>query len=112
MLLETDGIGPAELAERLDIPKSTAHYYLRTLEATGYVVKRDRKYHLGFRFLSVGGRLRNHNRVFQAARSEVRRLAVETGELPNIAVVENDEGGSVISPRSDTGSAVRPPSRV
>jgi IclR family KDG regulon transcriptional repressor len=91
VLMGTDGIGPAELSERLDIPKSTAHDYLRTLEITGYAVHDGDKYHLGFQFLSVGGRLRNRNRFFQSARTELRRLAIETGELPNIGVVENDE---------------------
>lgn len=101
VLRETDGIGPAELSERLDIPKSTAHDYLRTLEATGYAVHRDDKYQLGHQFLSVGGRLRNRNRFFQAARSEVRRLAIETGELPNIGIEENGEGVLLHSVRGD-----------
>lgn len=91
VLWETDGIGPAELSERLDLPKSTAHDYLRTLEVTGYAVHKGGKYHLSYQFLSVGGRLRNRNRFFQAARSEVKRLSIETGELPNIGVEENGE---------------------
>ncbi|WP_246989747.1 IclR family transcriptional regulator [Halorientalis marina] len=101
VLWETDGVGSAELSERLDIPKSTAHDYLRTLEDTGYAVRRDNKYQLGFQFLSVGGRLRNQNRFFQAARSEVRRLAIETGELPNIGVEENGEGVLLHAVRGD-----------
>jgi DNA-binding IclR family transcriptional regulator len=101
VLWKTDGVGPAELSNRLDVPKSTAHDYLRSLEATGYAVQNSGKYHLGYRFLSVGGRLRNRNRFFQAARSELKRLASETGELPNIGIEENGEGVILHAVRGD-----------
>jgi len=91
VLRRVDGAGPAELAERMDLPKSTAHDYLRTLEETGYVVREDGHYRVGYKLLSVGGYLRNQSRFFHSARPELRRLADETGELPNIAVEENGE---------------------
>jgi DNA-binding IclR family transcriptional regulator len=91
LLWELHGASLAEMTRRLDLPKSTLHDYLRTLEMTGYVTKTDDTYRLSYRFLTTGGRLRNRNRFFQTARSEVRRLAIETGELPSIGIEEDGE---------------------
>ncbi|MFB9807775.1 helix-turn-helix domain-containing protein [Haladaptatus pallidirubidus] len=51
-----DGCGVRELANHMDLPKSTAHVYLKTLEDAGYAVKRNGEYQLSLRFLNVGGR--------------------------------------------------------
>lgn len=90
-LQRLNGASPAELAEHMNLPRSTAHDYLRTLESTGYVVSRDGYYQIGYKFLSLGGRLRNKDRFFHSARAETAQLAFETGELPTIAVEEHGE---------------------
>lgn len=87
----SDGATPAELADELDIPRSTAHDYLRSLEWTGFVVGDEGRYRTSFAFLSVGGRRRNQNRLFRAAEPEMKRLADDTGELPSLAVEEGGE---------------------
>lgn len=43
--------GVSELAEKLDLAKSTTYHYLATLQNEGYVVKENGKYRLGLRFL-------------------------------------------------------------
>lgn len=43
-LRELDGAGVSELAAYLDIPKSTVHNYLSTLEQEEYIVKEDGAY--------------------------------------------------------------------
>ncbi|MBP1954788.1 DNA-binding IclR family transcriptional regulator [Halarchaeum rubridurum] len=94
VLWREDGAGPAAVAEALDIHRSTAHGYLRSLEAVGYAVNDGGTYELSYRFLDMGTRLQYRNRVFQAAREEISRLSRETGELPTLAVEE--AGGAVI----------------
>ncbi|EMA37280.1 IclR family transcriptional regulator [Halococcus hamelinensis] len=89
ILWRLNGVGPTELAEYMDIPRSTAHDYLRTLESTGYVVHTGNSYRLGYRFLDIGGRLKHRNRFFHVARPVLQTLAEKTGELPNIGVEEN-----------------------
>jgi DNA-binding IclR family transcriptional regulator len=59
LLQEFGGASLNEVAEQLDLAKSTVHNYLRTLESMGYVVKRDRTYRLGLRFLTHGMAARN-----------------------------------------------------
>lgn len=88
LLWKLNGAGPTEVAHELDVHKSTAHVYLRSLESVGYAVNRDGTYELSFRFLSTGSRLKYRSRVFQAARDEIGRLARETGELPTLVVEE------------------------
>jgi DNA-binding IclR family transcriptional regulator len=94
VLQRLNGAGPAALATHMDIPKSTAHDYLRTLESTGYVVREDGQYHVGYRFLAVGSRLKHRNRLFHVAEPELEKLAAETGELSNIGIEE--DGNCVI----------------
>ena len=91
-LQELDGAGISELAEHLDMPKSSVHNYLHTLEDLGYIICVDGQYWVGLRFLELGGYIRGHYRVFEAGQDEADELAEETGELVNIAVEEHGAG--------------------
>lgn len=83
--------GVTELATRLDIPKSTAYIYLKTLRESGYVVKEDEKYRLGLRFLELGGRVRHDRSIYQVARPEIDDVAQKTGEVGTIGYEENGQ---------------------
>ncbi|MFO7927563.1 MAG: IclR family transcriptional regulator [Halobacteriota archaeon] len=91
LLWELNGATLAEVTRRMDLPKSTVHDYLRTLEMVGYITRIGETYQLSYRFLTTGGRLRNRSRFFQTARPVVRRLADETGEVASIGVEEDGE---------------------
>jgi len=86
-----DGAGPAELADHLDIPKSTAHDYLQTLERIGYVTNEAGTYRIGFRFLGLGERMKQRNRYFQIAKPSINALAADTGETVNVGIEEGGE---------------------
>jgi IclR family KDG regulon transcriptional repressor len=94
VLWELRGAGPSEIATQLDLSKSTAHVYLRSLQSTGYVVNHDGEYRLSCRFLTMGSRLKYRSRIFQVSKSEMRNLARETGELVTLLIEE--AGKSVI----------------
>ncbi|MFC6976702.1 IclR family transcriptional regulator [Halomicroarcula sp. GCM10025709] len=87
-----DGAGVTELAQHLDVPKSTAHNYLSTLEQEEYVVREDTEYRVGLRFLELGAYARHVEKLFEIAKPEVDRLADETGELANLLVEEHGRG--------------------
>lgn len=91
-LKELEGAGVTELAEYLDVPKSTAHSYLSTLEQEEYVVKEDDAYYVGTRFLEFGAHARSRRGIYDIARPEVDRLAEETGELSNLLIEEHGSG--------------------
>ncbi|QSW97678.1 IclR family transcriptional regulator [Haloterrigena alkaliphila] len=94
VLWETNGAGPSAVAAQMDVPKSTAHVYLRTLQETGYVVNEGGEYRLSHRFLSMGSRIKHRNNLFQVSEPKLRELATETGEL--VTLVVEEAGQSVI----------------
>lgn len=93
-----------DVADALEIPTSTAHVHLKTLESVGYVVRDDDGYRLGLRFLRDGSVARNGRRVYSTAKSEIDTLAEDTGEVANLGVEEN--GQRVIVYQSEGSEAV------
>ena len=87
-----DGAGISELATELGVAKSTVHDHLKTLEAHEFVTRCGNRYHIGLRFLDHGGRARSRTKVYPVARTEVDRLAEETGETANLVVEEHGLG--------------------
>lgn len=96
--------GVTALANRLDLPKSTAHVYLKTLDELGYVVNDGGTYRVSLKFLERGGRVRQAQRIYGAAKLEVDDLADETNELANLGTIEN--GQRVLLYKSEGGDAV------
>ena len=90
-LEDLGGAGVTEVAERVDLPKSSVHNYLSTLREEGYVVKDGSEYRVGLRFLGLGASARLRHPVYEIAKSEVAKLARQTGELANLAVEENGQ---------------------
>lgn len=91
--------GVSELADQIDVPKSTAHVYLKTLEDLGYVINEDGRYQLSLRFLQLGGLVRHNLSGYQTARSEIGTVSQETGEVGTIGYEEN--GLRVLAYRSE-----------
>ncbi|MFC7157188.1 IclR family transcriptional regulator [Halomarina halobia] len=83
-----NGAGVSELAEALDIAKSTVHNHLRTLERHDYVIQEDDTFQLGFRYLDLGGHVRDRNPDFRFIQPKVRKIAEETGEICQFLVSE------------------------
>lgn len=90
-LANVEETGVTELADELDVPKSTAHSYLKSLESTGYAINDNGTYHLSLRIILHAGRLRHSSALYQVSRSQVDRLARETGEAVNLGVAESGE---------------------
>ncbi|WP_049986094.1 IclR family transcriptional regulator [Halobellus rufus] len=89
LLWELDGAGPSEVAERLDLPDSTVYDYLRSLSETRYVTRENGEYRLSSYFLTIGGKMKYRNRLYQVAKPEMKRVVAETDELVGLTI-END----------------------
>ncbi|MGQ4556194.1 IclR family transcriptional regulator domain-containing protein [Halobellus sp. GM3] len=89
LLWELDGAGPSEVAERMGLPDSTVYDYLRSLSETRYVTREDGEYRLSSYFLTIGGKMKYRNRLFQVAKPEMKRIVAETDELVGLTI-END----------------------
>lgn len=105
-LKELGGAGVTELADYLDLPKSSVHNYLATLAEDGYVMKEDRTYHVGLRFLDLGTYARTRYELYHRAKPEVRELAEETGELANLLVEQNGRGIYIYRERGERAVSV------
>lgn len=99
------------LADAFDLPKSTAHIHLKTMNEAGYLYKEDGEYRLSLHFLDHGAAVRREFDLYDVAKQEIKNLAAETGEVANIGVEEGGkrvllykaEGGDAIYDNAHTG---------
>jgi len=91
-LRDLDGAGISELADALDLPTSTVFDHIRTLERNEFVVSDDDGYHIGSRFLELGGFTRKQDVLYQVAEPEIQKMAHQTGEHANLMIEEFKKG--------------------
>lgn len=91
-LKKLDGARLTELADHLDMTKSTIHHHLSTLEANELVVSDGDTYKIGMRFFEYGEYIRSEKPIYDIAVPEVNKLADETGELGNLLIEEHGRG--------------------
>jgi DNA-binding IclR family transcriptional regulator len=97
----------SELCANLDIPKSTLHRFLVSLETHG-ILRRDpddRHWRLGYRLVTWGGLVEKVTVLNDIARPIMREIAIETGEMVVLTVVTDQE--VVCIEKIDTRQAVR-----
>lgn len=86
---DADGIRLTELANELDMAKSTVHRYLQTLLKREYVVKEGDEYYVGLRFLDFGWTARTRKEGYRRAEEKVTQLAAETDERAQFLTEEH-----------------------
>lgn len=104
-LRELEGARVSELANHLEMPKSTVHKHLSTLKYSGFVVKEGDVYHVGLRFLTLGGYARARKKGHRMARSLVKQLAEKTEERAQFIV--EDCGKATYLYKETTSHAVK-----
>ncbi|MGQ3330073.1 IclR family transcriptional regulator [Halorubrum sp. FL23] len=91
--LQKDGErGVTAIAETIDRPASIVHDYLSTLQQLGYVVQNEDTgaYELSFRYLELGGSVRDDVTLYNVAKPEVNALAEKTSsEFVTLSVEQN-----------------------
>ncbi|AEH39147.1 IclR family transcriptional regulator [Halopiger xanaduensis] len=92
---DTDGATLSELADRLDLAKSTIHNHLHTLVDEGFLVREGDAYHVGLEFLPFGEHARHRNPLYAPARRRVYSLAEQTGNEADFIVEENGRAYSL-----------------
>ena len=95
-LRRLDGAGITELSAHVDCSKSAIHHHLQTLRERRYVLKEGTTYHLGLRFMGLGGRARTRTDIYRFGKNTIDDLARSVcPRLPIDAVIEahaSDEG--------------------
>lgn len=89
---ELDGARVNEVASHTDMASSTVHSHLATLEELGFLAKRGDEYHIGLRFLELGGCACHRREEFVLAKQKVTALARETKERAQYIVEEHGRG--------------------
>lgn len=100
---ESGGVGVSELATELDVSKSTAYIHLRTLEENGFLVQRDDRYELAFKFFVLGESARNRSPLYRYGKPKVDELADETDQYTHIVTEENGRGINLYQVKGETG---------
>lgn len=88
-LQRLDGAGASEVAQNLEIGRSTVYQYLSTLHSEGYVKKKDKEYHIGLKYLDHGMYARNRHPILELARPSLEGLIEETGEIGWLTCEDN-----------------------
>lgn len=86
-------LGISELARALALNRSTAHRYVGTLTALGYLQqdRATRKYRLGPRVLDLGFSAINSMELPELARPHLQHLSDETGHTVNMAILDGTQ---------------------
>lgn len=90
-IAELGGSTTDELAEILSLAPSTIHRHVSTLRDRNYVTKEGNRFHVGLAFLTLGGHARRRVEAYPAVMETVDRLAEETGQRAQFAVLDGDE---------------------
>lgn len=83
----------AELLEQLDLPKSSGHGLLQTLQAAGWIEQNglSRRYTLGLRTWELGQRYDGHRLLTETAKPVMNSLSELTGETVQLARLDGVE---------------------
>ncbi|MFY0542606.1 IclR family transcriptional regulator [Brevibacillus sp. H7] len=90
---QNDGLGITELANRMDIAKSTVHRLLTSLKNQGYV-RQDpisERYLLGLKLIELGSIVTQSLEIRKIANPFMNSLVQETGETSHLVVLEDGE---------------------
>lgn len=96
LISQEPGLTLTKIAEKLDLPKSTVHIYLQTLEQSGYLVNTDAGYNISFRFLTVGGLRRNRSHLYEVTREPMAELSDDLDDVFNVALATEERGQRVL----------------
>ncbi len=86
-----DTLTLSELAERLNLTKSTTHRLASALVDRGYVAFTPREgYRLGSKLLELGSLARGQVDLIQIARPHIERLAAATDDTVHLGILDDD----------------------
>ncbi|WP_428909963.1 IclR family transcriptional regulator [Niallia sp. Krafla_26] len=106
------GQGVTEVANSLQVAKSTAHRLLISLERHGYVQKvgKESTYHLGLKFIEMNYFVVKYLNIIEAARPLLEKLGRETEEIVHLVMLDDQE--VVYIDKVDNQSTIRIYSQV
>jgi IclR family KDG regulon transcriptional repressor len=98
-----ESIGPTQLADELDVAKSTVHRHLSALTELGYLLESKGEYSLGLRFLDLGDQARDRYDLLEVIKPELDELARDVEERAQFMVVENNQAAYIYQTKHSSG---------
>ena len=89
--IETPVWGITEIANALQMNKSTVSRLVTDLTAEGFLQKERKKYSLGFSLLSISGVITSHLEIHRESKDILKKLVSELEETAHIAILEGNE---------------------
>lgn len=91
--LNQNELGVTEIANKLDLPKGTAHRLIKTLTRENFLTKNPRtnRYRLGLSLLTLGGVISVHTEIYQEALPLLQSLVHTLKETAHICLLEKTE---------------------
>lgn len=86
-----EALSLSQIAHRLDLPKSSAHGLLKTLERRGFARLAGGGYQLGLKALQVGLKYSDASRLLELSEAIVLRLNRVTNETVHLATLEGPD---------------------
>jgi DNA-binding IclR family transcriptional regulator len=83
--------GLTEIANALQIHKSTVSRLIADLLVEGFLQKEGKKYSLGFSLLSISGVITTHLEIHRESKDVLKKLVSDVGESAHIAILEGKE---------------------
>jgi IclR family transcriptional regulator, KDG regulon repressor len=83
--------GLTEIANKLQLNKSTVSRLVTDLVVEGFLQKEQKKYSLGFSLLSMSGVITSHLEIHRESKDILKKLVADLGETAHIAVLEGKE---------------------
>ena len=80
-----------EIANTLQLNKSTVSRLVSDLEAEGFLHKEGKKYSLGYSLLSISGVVTSHLEIHRESKDILKKLVADLGETGHIALLEGKE---------------------
>lgn len=101
------GLNISEVSRKLEIPKSSAHVLMVTLERLGYIRRaaNSRDFRLGLKTYALGQRMAKMLSISDLALPHMQLLASETGLSAHLAVLDHDQ--AVFIQKAGAGSLVQ-----
>ncbi|TLS36212.1 IclR family transcriptional regulator [Pseudalkalibacillus caeni] len=107
-----NGCGVTEIANQIDINKSSVYRILSTLESHGYIEQNEvtGKYKIGYKFLQISSRLLDSIELREEAKPFLKELETLTNEVIHLVVF--DEGEVVYLEKLEGNETLRMHSKV
>jgi DNA-binding IclR family transcriptional regulator len=114
--LQTDGLGVTELAEKMDLNKSSIFRILSTLSSHGFIEQdvETKKYKLGYKYLELAAKLLDSIDIRKEAMPYLKQLVELSNEVVHLVIysqkeavyIEKLEGSETLRMHSQVGKRV------